>query len=132
MKSSDIAAFNTLVSLSTDIACHSSFHPLRTAIELQSKGILDDDVCHLCRCGDLSDDEKRDNIIASVIKNGEPGVFQTFVAILESDPLNTSIANEIKGMLLKLILLVFVVLLLLCCSVGVVVCCCYSLFSLLF
>ena len=106
MRTLDEAACNTLLD-HRQIWCHSSCDPLRTAIELNNKGIVDDDLYHLCGRDDLHDSTKRNMIMGSIISTGGPGAFQSFVAILESNPVNTGIVKSLKGMILKHILLVW-------------------------
>ena len=98
MRTLDEAAVNTLLDI-CQTCCQSSSDPLRTAIELNNKGIVDDDLCHLCRRDDLADYTKRHMIITSVVNTGGPGAFQSFIAILESDPMNTDIVKNLKGMI---------------------------------
>ena len=105
MQTLDKAAYNTLFDLQK-ICYNSSFDPLWTATELKNKGIVDDDLCHLCRRDDLDDFTKRNMIIMSIIITGGPGAFQSFVVILESNPVNTGIVKILKGMIVKHILLV--------------------------
>ena len=107
MRTLDEAACNTMLDLQ-QICCYSSFDPLRIAAKLNNEGIVDDDLYHLCGRDDLADSTKRNMIIRSIIITGGPGAFQSFVAILESNPVNAGIVKNLKGMILKHILLVLV------------------------
>ena len=102
----DEAAYKTLWD-HRESGCNCPIDPLWTAIELKNKGIVDDDLCHLCRRDDLADYTKRKMIIWSIVNTGGPDAFQSFVAILESNPVNTGIVKILKGMLLKHILFVW-------------------------
>ena len=98
MHTTDEAADSTLSELFNDL-CYSSFQPLRTAVALIGKGIIGEDLRHKCRRSDLPDNEKRRAIIDAVKSNGETGVFQTFVTVLEWDPGNIIIIHKVKGWL---------------------------------
>ena len=100
MKNSDEAANRTLCELFGDICSQSSFDPEWTAKQLKNKHIFSDGVYHRCveyayTC--KSHKNTRVKIVNSMKLNGEPGVFQTFVSILESVPRNSSIVQKIKG-----------------------------------
>ena len=96
MYATDAAADSTLQELLDDL-CHSSFQPLRTVVALIVKGIVGEDLRRKCRRIDLPDDEKRRAIVNAVRSNGEPGVFQTFVTILNWDPVNITLVHQVKG-----------------------------------
>ena len=106
MRTFDKAACKTLRDL-YEFFCRSSCDPLWTASELKNKGIVDDELCHLCRRDDLADYTKRDMIIGSIMFTGGPGAFQSFVAILESNSVNSGLVKNLKSMILKHILLVW-------------------------
>ena len=100
MKDSDEAADTTLCELFGDICSHSSFDPVWTAIQLKNEGIFSDSVYNRCVGYTLSccsHKNTRIKILNPLRLNGDPGVFQTFVAILESVPGNSSIVQKIKG-----------------------------------
>ena len=99
MHATDEAADSTLKELFDDLF-YSSFQPLRTAVALIGKGIIEEDLRDKCRRSDLSDNEKSRAIIDAVRSNGENGVFQTFVTVLEWDPGNVTIVHKVKGWLL--------------------------------
>ena len=96
MKTTDVAADSTLSELFDDI-CRSTFHPKKIAADLKNRGIVGDPVCLECGREELPAYERRMAVINALRSNGEQGVFQTFAAILESDPENSDIVKKIKG-----------------------------------
>ena len=96
MKTTDKAADSTLSELFDDI-CHSSFHPQKIAADLNDKDIIGDPVCLECERDDLPAYERRMAIVNALRSNGKQGVFQTFVAVIESDPENSDIVKKVKG-----------------------------------
>ena len=97
MKNSDEAANTTLCELFGDICIHSSFDPMRTASQLKNEGSLSNVAYHRFSTHNFSDVCKRMNTLNSLRRNGECNVLQIFIAILESDPVNSIIVQKIKG-----------------------------------
>ena len=101
MQATDEAADSTLQELLVDL-CDSKFQPLRSAIALKDKGIIGDDLFQKCELRDLTEYQKREAIIVALRDNGEQGIFQSFIAILETDPANNDIVQKLKGIMITM------------------------------